>query len=473
MFAAACALFALPVSAAQADVVTFGVDVDHVGPATLSENHQADTLFFNAPGQDNSFVSPVAGEVTQVRVKGTIVPKLNKFDQSFEDLYRLFHIQTLHPNGDGSYTVTSSTQHLYFPVNVDPNTITPFSAASPQCVEAGDVVDFNNVGGWGGDMADPAGTTYKIFGPSAGNKVYWYERNDGTNNGMTIVPNRRVDDANNNTDSSRGPIADEQLLMQVTVATGYDAAVNCTGGRRGLEYQGVALSTPSPAPKIYDDGVARVRVVCPEHTKDGCTGALRFEVDGKLIGSSDTFSLGVGQSTNVKVRLNPDGANLVATRGTVTALATAVTTDGFGVQQTTTGNVVLTSARPAVTGYAGVQAKPQTIVVTKKNLKKLTLKATCPAGTVTACTGTVSAQNQQRISLRRGQSRGLLYKMATGALTIPTGKTARFTIKLTASGLKVVKAKKKVLAIATIESRDGAGRTAAERVKVTFKYSRR
>jgi hypothetical protein len=162
---------------------------------------------------------------------------------------------------------------------------------------------------------------------------------------------------------------------------------------------------------------------------------------------------------------------MVATRGTLNALATAVTSDGFGVSQTTTGSVTLTSARPAVSGYAGVQAGAQTVVVTKKNLKALTLKATCPAGTVGACTGTISAQNQQRIALGRGQKRGLLYKLATGKLAIATGKTARFPIKLSASGLKVLKAKKSVLAIATIESRDGAGHTAAERVKVTFKYS--
>ena len=266
-----------------------------------------------------------------------------------------------------------------------------------------------------------------------------------------------------------GPIPNKQMLMQVTVATGYDAAVNCTGGRKGLEYQGVSLATPSPAPKIYDDGIARVRVACPEHTKDSCTGALRLEADGKMLGSSDQFSVLVGQTTNVKLRLTTDGANMVATRGTVNALATAVTNDGFGVSQTTTGPVTLTSARPAVSGYAGVQAGPQTVVVTKKNLKTLSLKATCPAGTVGACSGTISAQNQQRIALGRG--RGLLYKMATGKLAIPTGKTARFTIKLSASGLKVLKAKKKILTIATIESRDGAGHTAAERVKVTFKYS--
>jgi hypothetical protein len=42
---------------------------------------------------------------------------------------------------------------------------------------------------------------------------------------------------------------------------------------------------------------------------------------------------------------------------------------------------------------------------------------------------------------------------------------------LTASGLKVLKKKKTVVAIATILSKDGSGRSASERVKVTFKYS--
>jgi hypothetical protein len=96
--------------------------------------------------------------------------------------------------------------------------------------------------------------------------------------------------------------------------------------------------------------------------------------------------------------------------------------------------------------------------------------ATCPAGTVVACSGSVSAQSQKRIIVRPGEKRGLLYKMAAGSYSIPSGKTLRFPIKLTGSGLKVLKKKKTVIAIATIASKDGAGRTASERVKITFTY---
>jgi hypothetical protein len=460
------ALLALP-AAAQAETYTFGVDVDAAGPATLPENHQADTLFFNGPGQPNSHASPVDGEVTQVRIKGTIVPKANKFAQSFEPIFRLFHIQTLRPETDGSYTVTSSTQHLYFPVDVDPSTITTFAAESPQCVEAGDVVDFNNVGGWDGEAADPFGTTYKIFGSAPGQSTYWYERDNGTNIGSNWLPNRKVDNRNGVTDT-RGPIVNTQILMQVTVATGYDAAVNCKGGRKGKEYRGLALSTPSPAPKIYDDGVARVRVSCPENTYVGCQGTVRLSSDGKEIGSG-SVRLNRSESTNVKIQLNAEGASLVATRGALDATATADSTDGYGVALTTTGTVRLTSARPATGGYAGVQARAQKVVVRKG--KAITLKATCPAGTVGECSGTVSAQSQKRIIVRPGEKRGELYKMATGTYSIPAGKTARFPITLTGSGLKVLKKKQTVVAIATILSKDGSGRTASERVKVTFEYS--
>lgn len=463
-------LIAAP-AAASADTVTFGVDVDATGPATYSENHQADVLYFNPKHQANSHSSPVDGEVVEVRVKGTIDPRVGlKRSQSFESLYRLWHIQTLRPESNGSFTVKTSSDHLYFPVEVDPNTVTSFRASHPQCVQAGDVIDFNNIGGWDGDMGDPHGTTYKIFGEKPGNEVWWYERDAGTFLDANFLPNRRTDNGNNVTHIG-SPIPNKQLLMEVTVATGYDSAVNCPGGRKGQEYQGVSISTPEPTPKVYDDGIARARVFCPGNTKTACAGSVKLESEGQVLAQSDSFKLEPTAVTNVKFKLTDAAANLLAQRGTIDAAASSLSYDGYEVGKTTNGTVRLISARPAVTGFAGTQARAQTITVKKATVKKLTLKATCPAGTQGGCSGKVNAQTQQRIKLRASQKRGNLYKMASGAFTIASGKSARFPIKLTSAGLKVLKAKKTVVAIAQLDSKDGAGRPHVERVKVTFKYS--
>jgi hypothetical protein len=460
--AVGAALLALPASA-QAEVYTFGPDIDSSGPATLSENHQADTLFFNQGVGGTGSGSPVAGEVTSVRIKGTIVPRTNKVES---DLQRMFHIQVLHPNPDGQYTVETSTQDLFFPIGVSPNTISTYSADAAQCVGVGDYVDFNNVGGWDGDMADPNGTTYKIFGAAPpGGPVNWYERDNGTNIGTTWFPNRRVDNGTGTTYPG-APKADRQLLMQVTVATGYDARPPC--GRKGLEYKGITMSTPSPAPKVYDDGIARVRTLCPDNSYGGCNGTLRLEAEGQVLGQADV-SLNTAETTNIQLKLTNEAANLLAMRGTLTATATGETHDGFGVALTTTAPVQLTAARPAPTGFAGTTARAQTVTV-KKGSKALTIKGTCPAGTIGACTGTLSAVSQKRISISRADKRGKVWPMATGAHTIPAGQTARMPITLSKAGLKVLKAKKVVVAIATVTSVDGAGRSASKRVKLTFKY---
>ena len=179
---AVAALFAIPATA-QADMVTFGSDLS--GTPSITDNHQADVLYFNSPGQTNTTASPVDGEVIAVRIKGTILPRDN--GEVTTDIDRLFHIQTLKQNGSDSYTVLTSSDNFYFPYNVDPDTVTTFRAASPQCVSAGDVVDFNDIGGWQGDPHSPKGTQYRIFQRTAGNNTSWYSKDQGTNNGTTFT----------------------------------------------------------------------------------------------------------------------------------------------------------------------------------------------------------------------------------------------------------------------------------------------
>src|SRR4051794_32267998 len=117
------AALAIPATA-QADMVTFGSDLS--GTPTVEDNHQADVLYFNAPGQTNTTVSPVDGEVVAVRLKGTILPRENNETTNYID--RLFHIQTLKQNGNDSYTVLTTSDNFYFPYNVSPDTVSTYRA---------------------------------------------------------------------------------------------------------------------------------------------------------------------------------------------------------------------------------------------------------------------------------------------------------------------------------------------------------
>jgi hypothetical protein len=447
-FLIVAAVLALP-AIAQADMVTFGSDLG--GTPTIEDNHQADVLYFNQPGQPNSTASPVDGEVVAVRLKGTILPRDN--NEETKDIDRLFHVQTLKPNGNNSYTVLSSSDSLYFPYNVSPDTISSYRAASAQCVSQGDVVDFNDIGGWQGNAGSPKGTRYQIFRRSPGNNVLWYSKDNGTNIGSTWT--------------TEPPMREQEIMMQVVVATGYDASTQCPGGKKGHEYQGVSISTPSPAPKVYDDGVARARVACPENTFGSCEGTVRLSVNGTDIGSSN-FKLGNSTSTNVQIQLTNAGAALVTQSGHVDAVATADSKDGYGVTKTNTGTVTLTSARaPGGTAFVGVTAKAQT--VTYKKGKKLVFKAMCPAGTTGGCGGKFSIKSQTRVKLKK-TDKGKVYSLGSAKYLIATGQSASIVFKIPSSTLKALKKVKKIVGIATVNSQDTAGHKASKRVKVTFKY---
>jgi hypothetical protein len=451
---AVAGLLLLP-AAAQADVVTFGSDLQ--GTPSLEDNHQADVLYFNQEGQKNTTQSPVDGEIVAVRIKGTILPR--RSGAATKEIDRLFHIQTLKPNGNGNYTVLTSSNNYYFPFDVDPNTVSEYKSASPQCVSAGDIVDFNDIGGWQGNPGDPDGTRYQIFQRSPGNNVLWFSGDAKTNIGQSFT--------------AEPPMREQEIMMQVVVATGYDAATNCPGGKKGQEFAGVTVTTPDPAPKVYDDGVARARVMCPENTFKGCNGSVALTVAGKPAGSAN-FDLQNSQSTNVKVQLPNDVAAIVAQQGSVDAVAAATSTDGYGVSKQTTGSVKLISARAPSGGmaFAGITGKAQSVTFRNRKTKTLTIKATCPAGTAVACSGKFTIKSLKRLKLKRSEKKGKVYSLGSGKFNITPGKTVKLTFKVPRSGLKALKALKKIQGIATFNAADGAGHSSSKRVKILFKYKK-
>src|SRR5215217_1106325 len=177
--AAVAALLLLP-AVASADQVTFGSSLAGT-PDVLHDKNKADTMFFNT-SQKNSHQSPVSGQILGVRVKGAMLPRQN-VDES---KWNVFHTQVLRPNAGGTYTVDSSSQMLNFPVGGPADEVHTF-VPSTQCIRAGDTVAFNHFGGWNGDPAQP-GARYQIFKRDSTSSLFWYERDQGTNNGTTFTP---------------------------------------------------------------------------------------------------------------------------------------------------------------------------------------------------------------------------------------------------------------------------------------------
>lgn len=455
ILAALAALLLVP-AAAPADQVTFGSSLAG-RPDVLHDQNKADTLFFNVTPQ-NSLRSPVSGQILAVRVKGAIVPRQG-IDES---KWNVVHTQVLRDNGNGAFTVDSSSQTWNFPVGGSPDDVNTF-VPSTQCVRAGDYVAFNHFGGWNGDPAQP-GTRYQIFKSDPSSQMYWYERDQGTNNGTTFTANQQRDTAGNPIFSNQwthGVPRAEEVMMQVVVGTGFDSSSLCEGGLQGSEYSGVDIQKTTFT--VYDDGVAGARIGCTSG-RGFCEGAARLSVDGAEIGSAP-FRINRNITTNLDIPLTNEGARIVTQRGTVDANVTVDSRDEIGQQRTTSGLTTLRSARPATGGFTGLVVRAQSASV-KGNGFNIT--ATCPLGTLGACTGRVVVNTQKRVPLRRG-SRGKVYRMATGAFTVEPGKKVRVPVKLTSSGKKVLRSVKKVVTIATVTTSEQGSAPVSKRSKVTLK----
>src|SRR5215204_2372061 len=458
LLVALAALLLIP-AAASADTATFGSSLqgtpDHTDNTGPGNYHQADTLYFNYSSH-NSHKSPVSGQILEVRIKGRIVPKGN----GKQDL-NLFHTQVLRPNANGTFTVDSSSQDLLFPVGGDVNEVHTFRP-STQCIRAGDYVDFNYIGGWDADMSDPRGTQYQIFKNDPTSSMYWYEADNGTKNGSTWYPNQRILPTGPDTSHPQhGRPYARELMMQVVVGTGFDSSQLCEGGLQGFEYSGVEVTKTLFT--VYDDGVAGARLGCLSG-RGFCEGTARLSVDGQEIGSAP-FKLNRNVTTNLDIPLTNEGARLVNTRGTVDATVTVDSRDEVGSAKTTTGVATLKSARPATGGFVGLVVRAQSASV-KGNGFNIT--ATCPLGTLGACTGKVSISSQKRVPLRRG-SRGKVYKMASGKFTVQPGQKVRVALKLTSGGKTVLKKVKKVVTIATVTTSEQGSAPISKRSKVTLK----
>jgi hypothetical protein len=455
LIAALAALLLVP-AAAAADQVTFGSSLQGT-PDVLHDQNKADTLFFNHAAK-NSTQSPVSGQILAIRVKGALVPRAG-ID---ETKWNIFHTQVVRPNADGTYTVDSSSQSFQFPPGGSPDEVHDF-VPSTQCIKQGEYVDFNHFGGWNNDPLQP-GARYQIFKRDAGSELFWYERNEGTNNGTTFTPNQQLDTAGAPLHSNGFPTGQplqEELMMQVVVGTGFDSSNLCEGGLQGYEYSGVEIQKVTFT--VYDDGVAGARIACTSG-RDFCDGTIHLTVDGVEVGSAP-FHINRNITTNVDVPLTPAGARLVNTRGLVEAVTTVDSRDGVGQQKTTTGATMLKAARPTPQGFPGLVVRPQNVSV-KKGIFQV--KATCPLATIGACTGRMSVSSQKRVVLRRG-SRGKVYKLGTGKFLIQPGQTVRVPIKVSSSGKSALKKVKKIVAIATVVTSETGGQPISKRAKLTLK----
>lgn len=185
------------------------------------------------------------------------------------------HFQHLVPRGDGSMFVAQSTAPFYVPFTGDRDQISAFVPEN-LCVEQGDIINFNDEGGWGGPNSSfyPQGVPFRVFGAVPGSSTARFTKDQGTNNGDTLYPT---------------VVHGQELLMQLVMGTGMDVSEPCGGPRRHPDGSLVTFPekmhviTPQRA---YVRSNRRVEPAAYCASKSPCLGLARLVANGHTIGKA-------------------------------------------------------------------------------------------------------------------------------------------------------------------------------------------
>ena len=163
--AAPAALIGLALSPAAGSAAqsTFGSDL--TASANVAQARQADTAYWQTTFADgHSPVAPGNGQITSFRLKGIALSSPMPGVVGGETM---FHLQALRAQPDGTFLILRTSQAFFVPPKgTDPQTVTTYEPIN-FCIETGEVLVFNTVGGWDGIVNQsgpyPGGTPLQIF----------------------------------------------------------------------------------------------------------------------------------------------------------------------------------------------------------------------------------------------------------------------------------------------------------------------
>jgi len=320
-------VLAVCAASAEAELRSFGSDLG--AAASIAEARQSDTAYWQtvAAGASSAAVAPAAGSIRSFKLKGVALSQPVPGTPGGETL---FHLQALRPLTIGAfqtapYRVLISSQGFNVPPKAGANEQT-ISTYEPEnfCVAKGDVLAFNTVGGWDGIPAGgpyPRGTPLQIFASAPGALVSQFNGADQTNNGDILIP-----------DHLRG--LGQELLMQLTLATGQDAAAPCptstaadnatagpdagpdtgaAGGQTAARAQ--ATKILSQRARVTPKGSLKVALFCSSAVAGRyCTGIVRVlsrERRPRVL-AERVYTITAGKTSKAALRLSPAGRRLFA-----------------------------------------------------------------------------------------------------------------------------------------------------------------
>lgn len=415
------AVLCLAPATAHAAVSDFGSDLSL--PATASHNSGPDISYWNigpAPGL-GSYVAPAEGQVTEVKLKGALVPNPRLRGSDEERIAQIIHFQVLRDRGDGRYKIVQlSTGHMQMPLSDQPEQLVTTYRPVNLCVKQGDVVAFNTIGAHEyrrdpGSLGGPQGAEYQVFGVAPNMTTQFYSKDNGLNEQTTIEP------------SPNDVIQRHELLMRTTLATGPDSTDICPGGYAQHVFRGADINPPpkvSPIVVRTKDRTARVRVFCHGENYGGCVGTLKLVANGVELGSK-RFDVKNTYTMPVEIPLSAPTITALQAAGTMKVTAVADATDK-------------PSADPRNTDAPGTRPAPQS-KTTEEELtlkpdkapcivpKKLVGKSSKVAKASIKKAGCASAVKYKKTKKAKEAGRVLSHKPAAGAV-LPAGTKVTITV---------------------------------------------
>lgn len=296
---------------AGTNAVTYGTGV------VVHNNHDgADTALWNTtlPGSASPS-APQGGQITSIRLEGCAIqapggpPPLTQI-----------HFQALTPIAGGGAHVNVTSQPFDIPTcgvaGAGPRTVTSYAPAN-FCVSAGDIVDFNDEGGFDPQYY-PSGVRFRVIGAVPGATMDSFIANNGTNNGATLA----ADQVAATSGFARNP--HEELLLQSTLATGVDATPLCPGGLHGLPGMPggkPALAFGQETVGANHAGEIPIAVYCALLGRP-CVGTITLQSGATTLGS---VALSAPADVVTIVRMQISGALMATLRaqGSIPVVATA------------------------------------------------------------------------------------------------------------------------------------------------------
>ena len=303
IFAACAALVALP-AAGSADVMTLGSDLKK--DANMVEDHGADSAFWNVFIDGQPQTIPAGGQVTFIRVKGSVLEAPSGRPKPDPQ----FHFQVIRPQGRGVVKVILSSAPFRLPIGGDPNEISGYKPVN-LCVNRGDYVDFNDIGGFEWRWGNYSGMPVQVFSRTPDSTVNFYSKNNGTNIGSEWAPQETH--------------VGQELLMQYKLATGRDASDICPGGYSQHIFSGLSVRNETISLSTKKR-IVKMHAACPGKTYGACKGVL--VLTGTLGGQPVTiggtsFSVRPAYSASFELKLSRKMVKKIKRAGGVKANVTA------------------------------------------------------------------------------------------------------------------------------------------------------